>query len=494
MKHEEVARRYSRRPGFRLVSYRQVALPIFRVTLRVLIQERKPISPVQEFILRAIHEGVNTPQDIAGLLGLDEPIVRTALQTLLHSDDVLVGAPAPNVRTHQLLLTRKGEATLADAATYVPAEVQVWVDMDGLTHRLLFLGDRAIKPAQVKEEGLLEIPPYPRRKPRTEDIRLDDLHRALRERGVQWESRYVIAIMGVERVERLFRDDAIALVYKAVDGNEVQLGIVVDGRLSEEHEQALRKGDQARQLKLIPNQLSDFEQGLPQVIDKNLLQATVLPDATSRLRSELESASREVAELTQRLAETHSHSERAEIEQQLAQAENKRVQLEAAYAAMPARQVEVYEHPRYLQEALETAVQRVVIVSPWIRAKVVNDNFLTLLRKTLDRNVEVFIGYGISGEDSRESHRDREAVTRLQELSRSDPRFRLVYFGDTHAKVLICDRRFAIATSFNWLSFAGDPNLDFRDERGIYVAIPEIVDQFLNSYLPRFGVDVAEGG
>jgi len=49
--------------------------------------------------------------------------------------------------------------------------------------------------------------------------------------------------------------------------------------------------------------------------------------------------------------------------------------------------------------------------------------------------------------------------------------------SDTHAKVLVSDSAFAIFTSFNWLSFVGDPKRTFRDERGLLVRKPEVVSQ-----------------
>ena len=60
--------------------------------------------------------------------------------------------------------------------------------------------------------------------------------------------------------------------------------------------------------------------------------------------------------------------------------------------------------------------------------------------------------------------------------------------GNTHAKVLIKDRDFAAITSFNWLSFAGDPNRTFRDEQGILLRRPELVEQKFSELEPRFRV------
>jgi phosphatidylserine/phosphatidylglycerophosphate/cardiolipin synthase-like enzyme len=61
--------------------------------------------------------------------------------------------------------------------------------------------------------------------------------------------------------------------------------------------------------------------------------------------------------------------------------------------------------------------------------------------------------------------------------------------GDTHAKILISDRKFAISTSFNWLSFRGDRSRTFRDERGTIVYDAQKIDELFDSYMTRFQGD-----
>ena len=65
------------------------------------------------------------------------------------------------------------------------------------------------------------------------------------------------------------------------------------------------------------------------------------------------------------------------------------------------------------------------------------------------------------------------------------PNFVLKRLGDTHAKILVVDDRFVIVTSFNWLSYKGDPNLPFRDERGTLVTVKAEIDRIYTDYLDR---------
>jgi phosphatidylserine/phosphatidylglycerophosphate/cardiolipin synthase-like enzyme len=150
------------------------------------------------------------------------------------------------------------------------------------------------------------------------------------------------------------------------------------------------------------------------------------------------------------------------------------------------------EHRKYLDRALNEAKKRVLIVSPWIRYEVVNDELITRFRKLLQRGVELWIAYGINkdgghGRGKIKDEGDRDAERKLRRLGEDYPElFHMTRLGDTHAKVLVCDSRFSIITSFNWLSFRGDEQLEFRDERGYYVGLSERVEELFESYRVRF--------
>jgi len=484
MTPEEIARRFSKRPGFNLISYRQVALPVFWITIKVLAMTKKQLPPIPEFILRAIGAGLTNPVKIAGFLGLEQSIVNAGLHTLMHNGDIIITAPLDD-RRHRIMITRKGNATLAEAASIVPEEQILRVHMDGLTRRLENLGSRPIKPRAVRVEGLFEIPPYPRRKPTVDDININDLRAVTTD--VKGEDYQILTILDVERVERFFRDDAFALIYKAVDGTEVQVGFVVDGHLSEEHETAFRMGDQMSRLKLISVEPTNFTSVIKDIVGREIVEMAASPEEIGNLQAEYERTDQEVSELTKKIEEASSLKQKTSLEAQLKEAQENMARIKSAIEAYTVRNLEVYEHPRFLREALENAQERIMIISPWIRAKVVDDEFIKLLEAALHRGTVVYIGYGLDGEgNDRGSPRDQDALKRLEVLANNYANFHLRYFGDTHAKVLICDRRFLIVTSFNWLSFRGDPNLGFRDERGMYVTLPHVIDEQFASYYQRF--------
>lgn len=113
----------------------------------------------------------------------------------------------------------------------------------------------------------------------------------------------------------------------------------------------------------------------------------------------------------------------------------------------------------------------------------VTPELLKRLKDALEREVAVYIGYGINAEEQGEPRKtDKDAEEKLAKQYRNFC-FR---FGDTHAKVLICDSRFSITGSFIWLSFRGDSDRTFRDEQSVLVEIPEHVDGAFREKLKRF--------
>jgi len=79
---------------------------------------------------------------------------------------------------------------------------------------------------------------------------------------------------------------------------------------------------------------------------------------------------------------------------------------------------------------------------------------------------------------------DRRAERDLEKLADRYANFCFVRLGGTHAKVLLSDK-FVVTTSFNWLSFRGDPHGTFRDEQGMLVSVPEMVDERFDRNVSR---------
>jgi hypothetical protein len=487
---EEIVERIARqRSDLELVSYREVALPVFKVELDLLVLETKALPPIQEYVLRAVDLGLGAVEQIAGLLGIGEQVVQGAAAELISSDNlVLVGGFHPG-DSRGLKLTDKGAQTAAEASQVQAVEVSLPVFVDGLTRKVLAVTDRRRRWFPMGEgarRGLVEIPPYPRRRPGLEEIPLEAVREKIAaESAGRRGRREVIGITGMGMARR-FAEEAVALAFRASE-EELQVTFAIDGETSEAHDAAFSQSVSRSARSLTTGKWQDVGTLLRGEVSSEVLAEKADTDRLFDERAELE---RENERLQAGLAQAQVE-ELAELRAQVEKHALRERELEAAIQNISVRQVEVYEHRGLLDRALAEAQERIVIISPWIAHEVVDDRLIGRFRKLLDREVELWIGYGInkSGEgqgSKRKKQLDREATDKLKRLSIDYPKsFRLKLLGDTHAKVLACDSRFAVITSFNWLSFRGDEALDFRDERGCYVGISPEVERISGSYAAR---------
>ncbi len=148
------------------------------------------------------------------------------------------------------------------------------------------------------------------------------------------------------------------------------------------------------------------------------------------------------------------------------------------------------EHREALQDAIKDARKELIIVSPWLRTDAVDNELLGWLQNALQRNrgLRVIVGYGIErdqGQQDRKARNQRAALRRLNSLgNRNRGRLRTVEIGNTHEKIVICDGRYAIVTSFNFLSYNPRPGRGIRREMGVVIEDREQV-QALRQQLAR---------
>ena len=128
------------------------------------------------------------------------------------------------------------------------------------------------------------------------------------------------------------------------------------------------------------------------------------------------------------------------------------------------RHLEVHEHRPLFMRSLDTAKNRLLIISPWISDRVLNNLRLQKIRALVDLGVEVFIGYGIGDDNNQRPGKDKgqQAIRFLSDLAYRKPNLHFKEFGDTHAKILLVDDKYAVIGSFNWLSLEGDPRKVFE--------------------------------
>ncbi|WP_440918710.1 phospholipase D-like domain-containing protein [Candidatus Pelagibacter sp.] len=150
------------------------------------------------------------------------------------------------------------------------------------------------------------------------------------------------------------------------------------------------------------------------------------------------------------------------------------------------------DHRKFLLKTLDQAKKTIVIFSGWLTDYSVNEEFRNKIKSCLDRGVDIIIawGYKKSGSISSEhKNAGEKAVRELQEWTASNKTkgtLETFYFPN-HSKILICDTKYAVMGSFNWLSNSGGSE---NEERSYIIynrsfIEEELVEIMKNLYDPK---------
>ena len=230
MTPEEIAQKFENRPGFHLVDYAEVGLPIFKLWVDVISLEPREIPTTDEFVLRLISEGVHDADTLRSFLGLERRIFETTLTSLL--DNIWI----TENETDKYMLTTKGRKILVEGADISPQDETISIDFDGITRRPISVGREILsKPSDLKMLGSIEIRPYPASPPFLADLQLADVQKVIRKQyGRQYEAKAILHLNRIARRTKLFRK-AVCLVFKASRSKNVEVEFVINGVNSAEH-------------------------------------------------------------------------------------------------------------------------------------------------------------------------------------------------------------------------------------------------------------------
>ncbi|MGE3193347.1 MAG: hypothetical protein AB7K08_07775 [Microbacteriaceae bacterium] len=415
----------SLRPGLQLIAIEDAALPVTVVMAEVLAQEKKKLPVSEEFVLRFVDAGVRTPAEIASYLGLDlaHVIDAVALQ--------LAGSHIRRTPDDQLVLTETGKEVVRLLVATQPVIRELPVVFDRVTWTPADIPERfLLEKRQAEEAGFTIIPAS-----RNAAIGLSDVSPSGMNSLFEDDRLQVLRVNRVSTRKHRYLP-AQLLVYGDASRNEIELALYFSDEISAEHGLALDAMGASSKLKI------SLGQAEPR---------PVLDDDLEMLRQH---DSDGIAEETP-------------------------APTVGAVATAQVRSVSVFEHADLLSTALETSKKRLLLMSPWVRGKVVNASFRSRLEERLRAGVSATIAYGIGDDDSGS---DSWALDHLRKLANKYSNFDFVRLRNTHAKILIYDDNW-INTSFNWLSFKGDPDRTYRMEEGTLVTVPDRVEKEYRGYL-----------
>ena len=141
-----------------------------------------------------------------------------------------------------------------------------------------------------------------------------------------------------------------------------------------------------------------------------------------------------------------------------------------------ARLVKTEAHRPLLFDAARTAASELTIVSAWINSRTLDDELCRALVAAIGKGVTVRIAWGFGthgGETQRNRVKGDKALDELRSrIPRAQRRRLIVKRIETHEKFVICDDRFCVWGSFNWLSYRGQRDEGYRRETSSYSERP----------------------
>lgn len=141
----------------------------------------------------------------------------------------------------------------------------------------------------------------------------------------------------------------------------------------------------------------------------------------------------------------------------------------------------------YFRCAFSDAQKDLYIISPWIHDWIFspNDkyNLMALFEHALKRSVHIHIAYGYRQSSNDNMDKDRQNASRLYHKFSAYGKYLHIHETNTHAKAVICDDKYMLHGSFNFLSFKGDySNNKTRSEIASYtdnkIAIQDVKNTF----------------
>jgi hypothetical protein len=472
MTPEEVARANQFREGFTLVDHGEVGLPVFRLTIEAVTTTQRSLPTIHEFVMRCLALGETREEAIARSLGLRIDVVMGAVNALV--GDGFVTRQSGSSDLQSFGLTEAGEARLAVERIEMPQEEMLVVDYDGIRRLPIRLaGAAVVKAAELKSIGALEIRPYPAEAPAIDTLSIPDITRVVRRQRGEDFHRNVLALKRIVRRSNVYRE-AVALVFAADKGDEVQVAFAIEGKLSELHERAFAENGGPKKMGLLKALAqSDPKKQIDCLLGKQIVRAFPARTdlvAVRRAQSEAEAAIRSTAPVAEKGGRGNPASAALATAKQNLSAAN------AVLSNYLVRPLDCYEQADLLDEALEGAKSRLLISSNALTPTLMHGGVLRQIDNLLELGVAVTIEVPASppSDAKRNESRYDPRIELAKRFLRGSPVLREGHKRNLH--FLLKDADLAVVTN---RPFFGDPfrRSGFMFVSGTVIRDPELVEK-----------------
>jgi hypothetical protein len=449
-------------PEFDALQVFEAGIPAYAVRLALEVLEPQKLTSFQSYILHAIALGVNTRGTIAHLLGVDDRDLVSPGASLLKLGCIQQDLPnAEGVRP--ILLTDRGRQALEDGGAPPAPKLKVCkLHFNALTWTPIPLEDTTWSVEQMYKEGLFILPTKERERPTLGDFSEKEVAAAL-SGAPAFKDNVVIALLELKKVDLQYIAPVTVVLLHHRETGEERLAVYRNGVQQRLDSEALQRAFDQGTFTLPADATSLSERGLDVPI--------ALPPHVAQASQDL---------VQNEYAMQNLQAEITEYEVRRTTSQNDREQLRQNQVEF----LRTEQHRPWLMRALREAQEEVVIISPWMNRRACDDELCALIGSAIVRGVRIRIGYGFGkARSAAEADRNHSNVSQVKSALRHhippshEKLLEMKETSGTHQKILVCDRTFAISSSFNWLSYAGQQDEGYRNETGTVFRHLDQVDE-----------------
>lgn len=462
-KFENQIRRRYLLPEAIVIDCKPIGYPFHVLNVDLTYLANRQLHLAEEFVMKCINHELNKHKEIALFLGMDENLIEKVVSELLSKGLI--------TREDFLKLTELGLNSLEQQTVLAPISETKTFYIDALNGKIsekFYLNRLDSKKNNSALNKIIKKP----RKGHIEDIveYYENIEKLLQ--NYNSSSRIeLIQVNNIEKVYTEWHELLLVLYQRNPEDKEIEYEIFSRGNIQVEYRTTIEQL-YAEGKKILDPIFQEIEQD--KLSNDNLVERQILTTINNENIKTVEKLSAKIQSLEDPDFLIDSKNKSIKEERKKLKEELDQIKAQSKISEI----IHTYEHRDYLFNTFKEAKQRVMIVSPWIRRYVVDQEFLEMLEATLNRKIQVYIFYGIKGSNQQN---DPSSIKKLEELSNKYKNLRFQKVKNTHRKILVCDNKFGIVTSFNFLSFRADPNLTYRDELGVIIRDSATIEDLFNS-------------
>ncbi|WP_164002146.1 phospholipase D-like domain-containing protein [Pyxidicoccus caerfyrddinensis] len=479
-----------------------VLLPCRRFTVQVQFGPQEGLSPVEQFTLRAVAAGADSMPQLRDVLRLDERVALDLCVDLLRGGflfvDRLTGRLelAPTVREEMGDPVNPSPDWAQKLASTRPSEPREYALLQELVSGAVFPASRELGRGQARLRA-----PENERLPLVQDIQKPQLMhavaRAVRNRLMQEDG----GSSAEQNVRMSLQRQRVIDVKVVGNGPSASMGGVNVGRELIAVEMSRKGGAEddsdAPALRIIgPSTLpssirQSISRGLVALWHQGLARerGQFFPILMERFRDLEEDNAPELATAdpvatVHQLVSAASGLETLPAEPEALRAAHERLaelerdasdQVDEAitHAAHAQLVVGARAHHEAVLSALDTAEHQVLLVNPWVRQLEHNESLRNALLGAVTRGVRVHLLWGVSRQARFEDEFGPQARKLLEVLAPREQKTGGLFVAQepcaVHAKLVVCDLRWALASSANFLNSSAERS---EHEIGVRVEAP----------------------